>query len=136
MKEKQLKWNEGNLDRRINKIFPCKIPVSYDLEPSLCLLIERVTPLLCMWALASERSIYLTRAPFTCGHMGHAFWTCPLKVAGVGMGSPRLARIIGFLGCTQWILIYTKSFQVFPVWILYCTKKCRNEQKSNLNICK
>ena len=55
----------------------------------------------CMWALASERSIYLTRAPFTCGHMGHAFWTCPLKVAGVGMGSPRLARIIGFLGCTQ-----------------------------------
>ena len=55
-----------------------------------------------MWALASERSIYLTRAPFTCGHMGHAFWTCFLKVAGVGMGSPRLARIIGFLGCTQW----------------------------------
>ena len=46
----------------------------------------------CMWALASERSIYLTRAPF---------WTCPLKVAGVGMGSPRLARIIGFLGSTQ-----------------------------------
>ena len=68
-----------------------------------------------MWALASERSIYLTRAPFTCGHMGHAFWTCPLKVAGVGMGLPRLARIIGFLGCTQCILIYTKSFQVFAV---------------------
>ena len=59
------------------------------------------TPRLCMWALASKRSIYLTRATFTCGHMGHAFWTCPLKVAGVGMGSPRLARIIGFLGCTQ-----------------------------------
>ena len=91
----------------------------------------------------------MCRAPFTCGHMGHAFWTCPLKVAGVGMGSPRLARIIGFLGCTQWILIYTqwiliytqwiliytKSFQVFPVWILYCTKNAEMS-KSNLNICK
>ena len=64
------------------------------------------------------------------GHMGHAFWTCLLKVAGLGMGSPRLARIIGFLGGTQCILIYTKSLQVFAVWILYCTKKCRNEQKA------
>ena len=26
------------------------------------------------------------------------------------MGSPRLARIIGFLGCTQWILIYTHEY--------------------------
>ena len=67
----------------------------YGFKPSLCFLID--TPLLCMWVLAGERSIYLTRAPFTCGHMGHAFWTCPLKVAGVGMGSPRLVRIIGFL---------------------------------------
>ena len=41
------------------------------------------------------------RGKSTYGHMGHAFWTCPLKVAGVGMGSPRLARIIAFLGCTQ-----------------------------------
>ena len=73
------------------------------------------TPLLCMWALAGERSIHLTRAPFICGHMGHAFWTCPLKIAGVGMGSPRLVRIIVFLGFTQFILIYTKSFQVFAV---------------------
>ena len=24
------------------------------------------------------------------------------KIAGVGMGSPRLVRIIGFLGCTQY----------------------------------
>ena len=56
--------------------FPCKIPVSYDLEPSLCLLIERV-PLYSMWVLAGERSIYLNRAHFSCGHMGHAFWTCP-----------------------------------------------------------
>ena len=63
--------------------------------------------------------------------MGHAFWTCPLKVAGVGMssksghmghafwtwtmGSPRLARIIGFLGFTQCILISTQSPQVFAV---------------------
>ena len=63
------------------------------------------------------------------GHMGHAFWTCPLKVAGVGMRSPRLARIIGFLECTECILISTQSPAVFAVWILYCTKKCRNEQE-------
>ena len=44
----------------------------------------------------------------------------------------RLARIIGFLGCTQCILINTKSFQVFAVWVLYCTKKCRNEQEHGL----
>ena len=66
--------------------FPFKIPVSYDLEPSLCLLIERVPlySVICMWVLAGERSIYLTRAPFTCVHMGHALWTCLLKVAGMG----------------------------------------------------
>ena len=65
--------------------------------------------------------------------MGHAFWTCPLKVAGVG--SSRLARIIGFLGCTQCTLIYTKSFQVFTVE--YCTvPKNAEMSRSNLNICK
>ena len=58
--------------------FPGKIFISYGLEPSLCLLIES-TPLLCMWALAGERSIYLTRVPFTCGHIGQAFWPCPIK---------------------------------------------------------
>ena len=83
-----------------------------------------------MWALASERTIYLTRAPFTCGHMGHAFWTCPLKVAGVGMGSPRLARIIGFLGCTQLYIDLHKSPFKCSLCELYCTKKCRNEKKT------
>ena len=111
-----------------------KSPLVMISEPSICLLIERVpTSLLCMWVLAGERSIDLTRAPFTCGHIGHAFWTYPLKITGVGMGSPRVARIIGFLGCTQFILIYSKSFQVFAVWILFCAK---NAEMINLNICK
>ena len=76
-----------------------------------------------MWVLAGERSIYLTRAPFTSGRMGHAIWPCPLKVAGVGMGSPRLVRIIGFLGCVQVLLGCVQLYQ-------------KKAEMNNLNICK
>ena len=53
--------------------FPWKVSVSFGFLAIPLLAYKDSTPLLCMWVLAGEKSIYLTIAPFTCGHMGCAF---------------------------------------------------------------
>ena len=71
--------------------FPCEILVRFGIKLSLRLLIDRVPPILCSRVLAGERSISIVRAHFTLCYKG-VIPNGASKVAGEGMGSPRLVR--------------------------------------------